>query len=83
MTENANIRGKQLIETTLGKSLGIILAFAGIPMLLVNAVVVVAKLVHEYVQKHERPSLRLGEPARNAVFQAVVRNAKRFKDVLV
>jgi hypothetical protein len=67
MTENANIRGKQLVETTRGKSLGIILAFARTQVLLVNAVVVVAKLVHENVQEHKRPSLRFGKPARNAI----------------
>jgi hypothetical protein len=46
MTKDAHIRWKQLLETTRRKPLSIILTFAGTQMLLVDAIVVVAKLVH-------------------------------------
>ena len=72
MTKNSNIRGKQLLETGSGKPLCIIFAFAGIPMLLVNAVVVMTELVHENVQQFERTRLRLREPTRDGILSAVV-----------
>src|SRR4051812_47890644 len=50
-------------------------------MLLVNSVIVVAKLVDEYVQKHESASLRLREPANDTIRPAVVRNIEPFKDL--
>ena len=61
MAKSAHIRGEQVIEMTCGKSLRIVFTFAGTQMLLVNAVVVVAKLVHKDVQEHERPSLPFRE----------------------
>jgi hypothetical protein len=45
-------------------------------MLLLHAVVRVAKLVHENMQKHERASLCLREPAYNSFLSPVVREAK-------
>jgi len=83
MTKNSNIRGKQLRETVGGKPLCIIFAFAGITMLLVNAVVVMTELVHENVQQCERTRLRLREPTRDAILPAVVRNTERLKNLLV
>lgn len=83
MPKNADICGKQLLETAIGKLLCIILAFAGIPMLLVNAVVVMTDFVHENVQQAKRTRLGLREPTRDAIFLAVMRNAESLQNLLV
>jgi hypothetical protein len=62
---------------------GAIFPFAGIQVLLVNVVVVVAELVHGNVQQHERPCLRFREPTRNGLLQPVIQNSELLKNVLV
>lgn len=52
-------------------------------MLLVNAIKVMAKLVHKNVQKHKRARLRLLEPTRNARLPAIIRKTKRLQYLLV
>ena len=60
-----------------------ILTLGRIQMLLVNAVVVVAKLVHENVQERERPCLRFREATRDTILQPVMRNAEPLENVPV
>src|SRR5262249_41920782 len=72
ITKSADVRGKQLLEATGRKPLRIILPSARTQMLLVKAVIVVAKFVHENMQKHERPRLRLSEAARDGICSTVV-----------
>jgi hypothetical protein len=83
ITENAHVRLKQLFEAAGGKPLRIVFTFAGTVMLLVNAVVMVAKLVHENVQECERSSLRFREPTYDALLLPVIRNTKPLKNMLV
>ncbi len=83
MSKNANIRGKQLLETARGKPLRMILTLARIQMLLVNAVEVMSKLVHENVQKHKRTRLSLREPTGDAILSTVVRQAEDLKNLLM
>ena len=52
-------------------------------MLLVSAVVMMAKLVHENMQKHEGPSLSLGEATCRAILVSVIGNAQLLKDILM
>jgi hypothetical protein len=83
MPKHADIRGKQLIKTTNRKPLCIILTFAGTQMFLVGTVMVVAELVHENVQEHKCPCLRLREAACHAFLLQFMRDAKPLKNVLV
>ncbi|HEV8544214.1 MAG TPA: hypothetical protein VGR78_17635 [Verrucomicrobiae bacterium] len=81
IAENTHIVGKQLSETAGGKPLCKILAFAGTPMLLVDAVIMMPKLVHENMQQHERSRLRLRKSARDAILLAVIRNTERLENL--
>jgi len=72
MSKNTYISWKQMLETTGRKLLCVILAFARTEVLLVNAIEVVAKLVHENMQEHECASLHFREPTRDTIFAAVV-----------
>lgn len=83
MTKNTDIRGKQLLEPAGGKSLCIILSLRRTEMLLLDAVEVVAKLVHEDVQKHEPASLSLREPTQDPILLSVVRNTQPLKNLLM
>jgi hypothetical protein len=83
MPKDAHISREQLLETAGREPLCIILAFAGIQMLLVYSVVVVAKFVHENVQQHERPRLRFRETTRDAFLQPVRRNPEPFEKSLM
>ena len=83
MAKYANVRGKQLLETTGGETFGMILTLARIQVLLVNAVIVMAKFVHENVQKHKCTRLRLCEPTCNAILSAIVRQPERLENLLM
>src|SRR5512138_2311480 len=75
MSKDTHICWKQLVETAGRKLLRIFLTFARTQMLLVNAVIVMPKLVHENVQEHECTRLRLSETARDAILLPIIRDA--------
>ncbi len=83
MIKNSDIRWKQLLESTSGEPLCIILSFCGTEVLLMNPVVMVAKLVNKHMQKHEGASLRLRESAHDAILSPVVRNTEPLKYLLM
>src|SRR5437867_6803644 len=81
--KDAHICRKQLVKTAGGKPLRVVLTFARTQMLLVNTIVVVANLVHENVQEHERPRLGLRKTTGDAILSPIIRNGERVKNVLV
>jgi hypothetical protein len=52
-------------------------------VLLVDAVIMVTKLVHENMQKHEGAGLCLSESAQDTFFASVARNAAPLKNLTV
>ena len=83
VSKNANKRWKQLLKTIVGKRLRIILTLARIQMLLVDAVEMMAELVHKDVQKHECSGLCFREPTCDQIFGTVIGNAKSLENLLV
>ena len=63
MSKDPHVSREKLVEPAVGKSLGIILSFDGIPMFLIQSVVMVAQFVHEDMeqpppQSYNNPAMR-------------------------